>query len=182
MDFKLVLERLLTAFKEQNIRYALMGGMALGAWGVPRGTVDIDFLVHNEDMDKVDLIMKGLGYKCHHRTENVSQYLSPLQVFGEVDFFHAFRTHSLSMLKRTEEKKMFDGSISVCVLKIEDLIGFKLQGMVNNELRQAIDLSDIESLMAINSKVLDWNLIREYFELFNRLELFNKLKEKYKDA
>lgn len=43
MDFKLVLERLLTAFKKQNnIQYALMGGFALGAWGVPWATVDID--------------------------------------------------------------------------------------------------------------------------------------------
>jgi len=31
MDFRLVLERILTAFREQNIHYALMGGFALGA-------------------------------------------------------------------------------------------------------------------------------------------------------
>jgi hypothetical protein len=30
MDFKLVLEKLLTAFKEHNIRYALMGGFDFG--------------------------------------------------------------------------------------------------------------------------------------------------------
>ncbi len=75
MDFKLVLEKLLTAFKEQDIRYAPMGVMSLGAWGVPRGTVDIDFLVHRDDMDKADSIMKPLGYECRHKTENVSQYL-----------------------------------------------------------------------------------------------------------
>jgi len=31
MDFRLILEKLLTAFKKHDIRYALMGGMALGA-------------------------------------------------------------------------------------------------------------------------------------------------------
>jgi hypothetical protein len=81
-----------------------MGGMALGAWGVPRGTVDVDFLVHHEDMEKVDGIMQELGYECRYRSENVSQYISPLKVFGEVDFLHAFRTPSLSMLQRAEEK------------------------------------------------------------------------------
>lgn len=179
MDFKLVLEKLLTAFKEQDIRYALMGGMALGAWGVPRGTVDIDFLVHRDDMDKVDSIMKSLGYECHHRTENVSQYLSPLRVFGEVDFLHAFRLPSLSMLQRTIDKRMFEGALSVKVLKIEDLIGFKLQGMVSDELRKSQDLSDIESLMSANNKDIDWDMINEYFDLFNCSELFNKLKGKY---
>jgi hypothetical protein len=61
MNFKLVFEKLLTAFREQDIRYALIGGMALGAWGVPRGTVGIDFLAHRDDMGKVDMIMSGLG-------------------------------------------------------------------------------------------------------------------------
>lgn len=182
MDFKLVLEKLLTAFKEQDIRYALMGGMALGAWGVPRGTVDIDFLVHRDDIGKAASIMQGLGYECHHKTENVSQYLSPLKIFGEVDFLHAFRTHSLSMLQRTEEKQMFNGTVTVKILQLEDLIGFKLQGMVSDDSRKSLDLSDIESLMAVNKKNVDWTLVKEYFDLFNCIELFHKLREKYGDA
>lgn len=51
MNFKLVLEKLLTAFTEQNVRYALLGGFALGLWGGSRSTVDLDFLVHRDDMD-----------------------------------------------------------------------------------------------------------------------------------
>lgn len=179
MDFKLVIKKLLTAFKEHDIRYALMGGMALGAWGVPRGTVDIDFLVSKDDMEKVDGIMRGLGYECKFRSENVSQYLSLLKIYGEVDFLHAFRTHSLSILQRADKKQMFNGTVSVKVLKIEDLIGFKLQGMVNDESRKALDMSDIESLIAANKKNLDWDLIKEYFDLFNCDELFNELREKY---
>jgi len=142
MNFKLVLEKLLTAFRNQNIRYALIGGFALGAWGVPRGTVDIDFLVHCGDMEKVDTIMGGLGYECRYRTENVSQYVSLLQVFGEVDFLHAFRTLSLRMLDRAEDRKMFRESLSVKVLKIEDLIGFKVQTIANNESRAGTDMAE----------------------------------------
>ncbi|MEC4684674.1 MAG: hypothetical protein VST71_02935 [Nitrospirota bacterium] len=43
MDFKFIIEKLMTAFKEQDIQYALIGGLGLGLWGVPRATVDIDF-------------------------------------------------------------------------------------------------------------------------------------------
>ena len=100
MDFKLVLEKLLASFKEQGIRYALIGGFAFGLRGAGRSTVDIDFLVDRSDMDKVDTTMKGLGYECKYRSENVSQYVSPLKVFGEVDFLHAFREASLEMLER----------------------------------------------------------------------------------
>lgn len=179
MDFRLVLEKLLNSFEEQKIRYALMGGFALGVWGVPRATVDIDFLVHKNDMEKVDRIMKGLGYECRHKTENVTQYISSLKVFGEVDFIHAFRTPSLDMLERVVEKKVFDESASVKVLQLEDLIGYKVQGMANDESRRALDLSDIESLLRLNTVDMDWSLIKEYFDLFGFNELFKELKEKY---
>jgi len=179
MHFKLVLEKLLTDFDRHNIRYALMGGLALGAWGVPRTTADIDFLVNHDDMDKVDAIMKGLGYECKHKTENVSQYVSPLRVFGEVDFIHAFRIPSLSMLQRVETKNMFDETLPVKVLKVEDLIGFKVQAAANDESRKAVDIADIESLIAYNKDRLNWSLIEEYFTLFGLIELYNDLKKKY---
>lgn len=179
MDFKTVLKQLLTAFHEQNIRYALMGGFALGAWGLPRGTVDIDLLVHREDMTRVDAIMRGLGYEIRNSTENVSQYISPLKIFGEVDFIHAFRSHSLSMLDRAEDRMFFDGKLPVRVLRIEDLIGFKLQAMTNNEKRKALDLYDIETLMAAKAAEIDWLLVKEYFSLFGCDELYDELKGKY---
>lgn len=180
MHFKLVLEKLLTAFKEQDISYALMGGMALGVWGVPRGTVDIDFLVSRDDIGKVDGIMKALGYECKYRSDNVSQYVSPLKTFGEVDFLHAFRTHSLSMLKRAVEMEIFE-ALTIKVLRIEDLIGFKVQAMVNDESRKSIDLPDIESLISQHKNKIDWSLVEEYFTLFGLNDMFKELRRKYGD-
>ncbi len=179
MDFKLVIKKLLTSFNAQGIRYALIGGMALGAWGVPRGTVDIDFLVNRDDMNKVDTIMQKLGYECKYKTENVSQYLSPLNIFGEVDFLHAFRSPSLSMLQRAVDEEIFSGSITIRVLKLEDLIGFKVQAMANDESRKAVDLEDIESLMSEHKGKIDWSAVEEYFALFRLNKLFNELRSKY---
>lgn len=180
MDFKTVLEKLLTAFKEQNIRYALMGGFALGAMGVPRGTVDIDFLVNRDDMDRVDIIMQVLGYKCRYRSDNVSQYVSPLKIFGEVDFLHAFRSPSLTMLQRAEEKKMFNETLAVKVLRAEDIIGFKVQAIANDKSRRAVDLDDIESLIKHHKTALDWSLLEEYFALFGFNEMFSEFRRKYR--
>lgn len=178
MDFKLVLEKLLTAFKEADIRYAMMGAVALGAWGIPRATVDIDFLVQRDDIEKVQRIMTDMGYECHYKTDNVSQYISPLKIFGEVDFIHAFRDASLGMLQRAEDRDVLDG-ITVRVLKPEDLIGFKIQAIANNESRKNMDLADIESLIERFKDSLDWSLIEDYFKLFDFEELLRELKERY---
>ena len=104
MDFKAVTKNLLSAFTHESVTYALIGGYAVGLWGVHRSTVDMDFLVRKDDMAKVDRIMKSMGYETQFTSENVTQYISPLTVFGEIDFLHAFRDASLHMLERSVEK------------------------------------------------------------------------------
>ena len=181
MDFKSVLSMLIKNFEKNNIHYALMGGFALGMWGVGRTTVDIDFLVNREDKGTVDRIMIEAGYDCRYSSENVSQYVSPIQVFGEVDFLHAFREASLEMLKRAEEKEIFSGSFKVKVLKPEDLIGLKLQAIKNDAKRMENDMADIKALVSVHGEKLDWSLIERYFKIFDMEEEYVKLlKEKGK--
>ncbi len=180
MDFKVVTEKLLTAFKKANVRYALMGGYALGLWGVGRATVNIDFLVHRDDLDKVDNIMRGLSYECKHRSENVSQYISPLNVLGEVDFLHAFREASLEIIDRAEERNILGGSLKIKIVKPEDLIGLKLQAIKNDPSRKQTDMMDIESLISLHGKNFDWSLIEIYFKLFNMEKEYKKIKGKMK--
>ena len=177
MEFKSVLSILLKRFEENNIDYGLIGGFALGLWGVGRTTVDIDFLVKRDDMKKTDGIMLEAGYECKYKTENVSQYVSPLKVFGEVDFLHAFREASLEMLKRAEEKEIFGGSLKIKLLRPEDLIGLKLQAIKNNPEREQKDMTDIESLLSIHGKEIDWSLIKEYFHIFDMEELYKRTIE-----
>jgi predicted nucleotidyltransferase len=96
--------------------------------------------------------MTEMGYECCYQTENVSQYVSPLKVFGEVDFLHAFREITVEMLKKAEDREIFDGAITTKVLKIEDLIGLKVQAIANDESRKAKDLADIEALLICTVK------------------------------
>lgn len=177
MDFKLVLEKLLTAFKDQNIRYALMGGFAMGLWGGSRSTVDLDFLVHRDDMERVNSIMVALGYDCNYRTENVSQYSSPLKIFGGIDFMHAFREASIEMLQRAVEKNILNSTFKIRTLVPEDIIGLKLQAIYNNPKREKIDMSDIEILISTNKDRLDWKLIKKYCEIFEMEDLYEKLRK-----
>jgi hypothetical protein len=178
MDFKLVFENLLTGFDKYNVRYGLIGGFALGLYGVSRSTMDLDFLVHLDDLPKIDNIMQELGYERSFRSENVSQFISPLKVFGEIDFIHAFRETSLKMLQRAEDKKIFD-TLSIKVLKLEDIIGFKIQAIANDPARRPLDLSDIESLMALYRSSIDWNTLDGYFAMFKMTELFIELRRKF---
>ncbi len=177
MDFKAVLSLLLKKFNENNVNYALMGGFALGLCGVGRTTVDIDFLISRDDVKQIEKIMTEAGYECRYRSKNVSQYISPLAVFGEVDFLHAFRKASLEMLKRAQKKGIFNNSLKIRVLRPEDIVGLKLQAIKNDPQRLQKDMTDIESLLNIYGQELDRSLLKQYFYLFDMQDLYKKLIE-----
>ncbi len=148
----------------------------MGLWGMGRTTVDIDFLVHRDDMEKVDAIMSEMGYECRYRTENVSQYVSPLRVFGEIDFLHAFREASLHMLMRAEKKKAF-GKLSINTLRPEDLIGLKLQAIKNNPQRKLREMEDILFLVKTYKDSMDWSLIEKYAKILSMQEIYEEISK-----
>ena len=60
------------------------------------------------------------------------------------------------------------------IISVDGLIGFKLQGFVNDATRTR-DLDDIRALLKIHRTLLNMDELREYFALFNKAELLNEL-------
>ncbi len=56
------LEQLITALDENEIEYAVCGGLALAIHGFTRATVDIDILIQPASLDKAYKVGKEHGY------------------------------------------------------------------------------------------------------------------------
>jgi hypothetical protein len=78
-------------------------------------------------------------------------------------------------------KHMILEKLEVPVLILEDIIGLKVQSMVNNPKRHLLDLADIEYLLRENIDGLDLDIIRDYFELFHRGEKLDEILKGIKD-
>ncbi|HKU43817.1 MAG TPA: hypothetical protein VJR89_36910 [Polyangiales bacterium] len=50
------------ALDTARVDYALVGGLAVGLWGAPRATKDIDLLVRPEDLLSAKEAVRGCGY------------------------------------------------------------------------------------------------------------------------
>jgi hypothetical protein len=179
MDFERVLKSLLTEFRRCKIRYAVIGGFALGVLGYPRATMDIDFLVHRDDLAKLHKGLTALGYKRLLQTENVSHYRHRAETWGGVDFIHAFRKVSLAMLGRAKNYKVFGGKQTIRVANPEDVIGLKVQAMVNDPNRKTQEVADIEMLMSLYRAKLDWQRIQDFYEIFGLGAEATRLKERF---
>lgn len=177
-----MLRTLITAFSRLGIRCAVIGGFALGVLGVPRQTMDLDFLVHRDDLKKLDGALTNLGYAREFQSENVSQYRHPDAVWGSVDFIHAFREISLAMLDRAKDYPALGGNQSLRTAEPEDVIGLKVQAMSNDPERKRFEQNDIERLMARYGSRLDWGRIQEFYDVFGLLEEAKKLRERFDRA
>ena len=50
------------ALEAAGVDYALVGGLAVGLWGAPRATKDIDLLVRPEDVAQAKQAVRSCGY------------------------------------------------------------------------------------------------------------------------
>ena len=179
MNFELVIQRVVGALETQGIHYALIGGFAMALRGAQRATMDLDFILMLEDMEKADAILRGFGYERIFHSPDVSQYRSTDQDWGRIDILHAFRGPTLGMLQRAESLPVLPG-LTIRVVHREDIIGLKVQALVNNPARATRDWSDIRMLLeaaAEQGSALDWELVADYLRIFHLEDRLPALKQ-----
>jgi len=126
--------------------------------------------------------MLKAGYELIHESEDVLNFASKKFELGRVDFLLAHRKYALAMLERADEKLVLDGRFKIKVIRIEDLIGLKLQASINDHKRLRQDMADIEQLIRDNHSKFDMNLVKEYFQLFDRERDLQEIVKEIKNA
>jgi hypothetical protein len=84
------------------------------------------------------------------------------------------------MLNRAREMPVLDGEVTVKALLPEDLIGLKLQAIVNDPAnRYGVDAPDIQQLLKLHGSSMDMDLVRDYFRLFEKEDLLDEWLKRF---
>jgi hypothetical protein len=172
MNLKSIIEHLLQFFQQEGIDYALIGAFALKAYGYPRATQDVDFLLRIEDQQKTIGHLESLGYETLYRSRGFSHHLHPLSRLGRVDFVYVAGDTADVMFAATRFLLLLD-EISIPVVKLEHLIALKVYAMQNDPDRTFREMADIQHLMRVPG--IDRNEVRGYFARFGQLERYYEL-------
>ena len=159
----------LSMFARNCTEPALIGGLAVVAHQVVRATQDVDFLVEAEAADRVHDALLDLGYRCLYRSEDAANYVRGAE---GLDLLYAHRPLARRLLAQASARETPMGRMRI--VSVEGLIGFKLQGFVNDATRTR-DLDDIRALLKVHRASLDMDALHEYFAIFNKQELLNEL-------
>jgi predicted nucleotidyltransferase len=164
------LNQFASKLEDQNIRFGIIGGLAVFAYGGERTTFDVDFLIHGKDKEAVKSIASKLNFKVSHENDEVLQ----LSGASQIDIIFANRSASQGMLTRLRKLPPFPYP----VVAPEDLIGLKIQAFAGDRSREFTDKGDIITLIR-NIHQLDFEKIKEYADIFN---VWNEIEDLRKRA
>jgi hypothetical protein len=154
--------------KRHRIRYAVIGGYAVAAWGEVRATRDVDLLCSANDLETLKFALSQCGLDFEHRVGDVDDPISDvirIQVGTpsapyEIDFLAGIRGAPVGLLDRSRLVPLDD--LDVPVASPEDIIVLKILG------RSARDLDDARSIIRTQEGRLDLALIRRLCPEFLR--------------
>jgi hypothetical protein len=152
---------------EKKISCCVIGAMALGLFGLPRYTSDLDLLASESDWKQINSVMKRLGYTCYQKTDSFAQFDSELGVFGKVDFMLVNGADGRAMIRNS---CLVDDALlgKLQVIQPTDYIILKLMAIANNPDRALQDESDISGLV----NLMNAKLLSDVFLPLNREKIY----------
>lgn len=131
LPFEEILSRLVSVLEQAGIPYALIGGLAVSAWGTPRATEDIDMLAAVAPTIDLDTSLRSAGFEPEWRRgepdDPVPLFLRLTRGPGQpgVDVIAATRDWEREILDRAVRIPVTE-TLTVSVVTAGDLIILKL--------------------------------------------------------
>ena len=150
LDLEHEFDRVRTALSAASIDYALCGGLAVGVYGFPRSTVDIDLLIQPQDEERAYDTVTGLGFTLKARPMNFDGGATQIRRISKVDPTDGevlildllLVTPAIQNVWDTRKRRQWNGR-DLWVVSASGLIAMK------KARSSPIDLADIEKLTEI---------------------------------
>ena len=173
MKFDEVLKTFAAFFERDGVRYALIGGLAMQAWGRSRLTKDIDFAVDASSRDRVVAFAESLGYETLYVSEGYSNHAHDDPVWGRIDFMYLYGDTAEKIFAAARSKPIV-GDAEAPVASAEHLAMMKAVAMKNEPHRALFEGDDVRILM--DAPGVDRKAIRDYFVRNGLLDLYDAIE------
>ena len=169
MDFAAVLSAIASDFERHELRFAVVGAVALAGLGMPRTTIDLDIVTDASAQEHVVGLLEGLGFETVHRSAGYSNHLHRRPALGRVDVVYV-RGDTAEQLFAAVQHVGGPGGLDMPVPAAEHLAAMKVLAMKNDPRREQQELADIRFLLGRPD--VDRERVREYFVRHGLLRQF----------
>lgn len=155
-----MIEELTGFFTDHELRWAVIGGVAMAAYGLPRTTLDLDFVAERGAQAAIVGHLEGLGYRTLYRSEGYSNHQHDDADLGRVDFAYVSGETATRLFAHVRQVHGPGGS-TIRVPSPEHVAAMKIHAMASDSTRKAQELADLSFLLTLPG--VDREAIREQF-------------------
>lgn len=148
--FRNLVRRIVIAFKDVKLEYALTGALAASFYGIPRSTVDIDVIVRvsgKNDMERLTSALRSAGLKVDEEAIG-SALKSGYRIFTIRDEKTPYSVDIIISEKRIGRRPGAIFNLNTFFQKPEELILAKLR-MIKATVPRSRAIKDIEDIRGI---------------------------------
>jgi hypothetical protein len=174
VQFDRVLTTFADFFERERIRYALIGGLAVHAWGRVRPTVDVDFAVDADRSEAVVAFAGSLGFTTRYASDAFSNHEHSDPDWGSVDFMYLRGRTADAVFAAATRKELVKGH-PMPVASPEHLAMMKAVAMKGFPHRALYEGEDVRTLLKVPG--VDRQAVRDYFARHGLLELFDAIEK-----
>jgi hypothetical protein len=174
VDFGAVLRRVSAFLNDRGFRFALIGGVALAAYGLARTTLDLDLVVESRAQEELIAFLESLGFATLHRSTGYSNHLHPDPAWGRLDCVYVRGSTSDELFAACQARRA-PGGLELPLPKPEHLAALKIVAMKNDPGRTFQEMADIRFLLQLPR--VDRLEIKRYFERHGLRERFDELEQ-----
>lgn len=157
-----------------RIPLLIIGGHAVGTHSAPRDTIDLDCVVVAECREQMKEFLKSRGFEETARGEGFSRYRHQSLIYPLLDVMHVDAGTWKEMWDTSVEKTL--QGLPVRVPTVVHLISLKLHAMQQNPTRKLKDGEDIASMLRANPNAVSADELRQLFEHYQQLPLYDMIK------
>ena len=174
MDVSRVLDLVRPFFESRAEPYALVGGLALLAYGAPRATFDVDLLAPRRTREDLVAFLEGRGFTTLSVQPGFSNHQHPDPALGRVDVIYVSGTTADAVFAGCS-RKAIAAAVEAPVPRPEHLLAMKAQAFAKDQL--ATPTSPTFS-SCCRFRSLDLVEARGYFESAGLAEYFERLRRR----
>jgi len=172
MDVSRILGLVRPFFEKRGEPYALVGGLALLAYGAPRATFDVDLLAPRRSRDELVGFLEGHDFRTLGVAPGFSNHQHPDPALGRVDVVYVSGTTAEAVFAGCSRRPL-GGGVDAPVPRPEHLVAMKAQAFAKDQTRYS-DLSDIQFLLGLPG--LDQEEARNYMESAGLAGYYDRLR------
>ncbi|MBK6405132.1 MAG: hypothetical protein IPN03_22375 [Holophagales bacterium] len=173
MDAERLLQVVKGACDRAGSRWAVIGGIAMNAYGYARATVDFDIVAEEQHRAHLVDALAAEGFRVLNDVEGFTNLLHADTALGRLDVMWLERQTAERILDRARPLRD-SGGLAIMVPAPEHMAAMKVRSIQCQPTRVFRDGADLQHLLTLPE--LDHNEVRGYFEKAGLSDLYDRLR------